>query len=233
MDMNFVQGYYFARPNVQPPRELDPRLFARRQTPHLITTGKPRASTLVSSLLTNLNPVRVYHDVNSVGERFQHAVNLVASPVVNDDNTVAGMIWRNEFLTIYASRYGRDLHGRKPIQLFMDHTPIVAEVSLSLKSLSQQITSQDSAQQHSMFVITELGSYRGVGSLMDLLRQITDMQLTIARHANPLSGLPGNVSLSEHLSEAILQQHEVRCVILTWIISSLITILMAPARTIR
>ncbi len=209
MEVNFAQGYYFARPNIQPPRELDSSLFARRQSHNLITTGKPRASTLVSSLLTNLNPVRVYHDVNHVGERFQNAVKLAALPVVHDDNSIAGMVWRDEFMTMYASRYGRDLHGRKPIHLYMDHAPIVGEVSLPLKSLSQLITSQDSAQQHSMFIITEQGYYRGVGSLMDLLRQITDMQLTIARHANPLSGLPGNVPLSEQLSEAIIQQRDV------------------------
>lgn len=209
MEVNFAQGYYFARPNAQPPLTLDSSLFAHRQTPSLIATGKPRASTLVSSLLTNLNPVRVDDDVNHVGERFQNAVKLAALPVVNEDNTIAGMVWRDEFMTMYASRYGRDLHGRKPIYLYIDNAPVVAEISLPLKSLSQQITSQDSAQQHSMFIITEHGYYRGVGSLMDLLRQITDMQLTIARHANPLSGLPGNVPLSEHLSEAILQQREV------------------------
>ena len=209
MEVNFAQGYYFARPNAQPRRELDASLFARRHTPNLVTTGKPRASTLVSSLLTNLSPVKIYHDVNTVGERFQNNVKLAAIPVVNEDNTIAGMVWRDEFMTLYASRYGRDLHGRKPIHLFMDRAPMVAEVSLPLKSLCQQITSQDSTQQHSVFVITELGYYRGVGSLMDLLRQITDMQLTIARYANPLSGLPGNVPLSEHLSEAIMQQRDV------------------------
>ena len=33
MEVNFAQGYYFARPNAQPLRELDSSLFARRQTP--------------------------------------------------------------------------------------------------------------------------------------------------------------------------------------------------------
>ncbi|AFJ02887.1 diguanylate cyclase/phosphodiesterase (GGDEF & EAL domains) with PAS/PAC sensor(s) [Methylophaga frappieri] len=209
MEIQFAQGYYFARPNAIPKQELDANLFAQRQTPNLLNTGKPRANTLVSSLLTPLTPVRIYHDVNSVGERFQHAVQLAALPVINDDNSIAGMVWRDEFMTLYASRYGRDLHGRKPIHQFMDRSPIIAETALPLKTLSQQITSQDSTQQHSMFIITEHGYYRGIGSLMDLLRQITDMQLTIARYANPLSGLPGNVPLTEHLCDAIAEQRDV------------------------
>jgi diguanylate cyclase (GGDEF)-like protein len=32
------------------------------------------------------------------------------------------------------------------------------------------------------------------------------LQLTIARHANPLSGLPGNVPLNEHIQQAIQQK---------------------------
>lgn len=43
---------------------------------------------------------------------------------------------------------------------------------------------------------------------MDLLRQITDLQITMARHANPLSGLPGNVPISEHTTEVIDQDRD-------------------------
>lgn len=209
MDIQFAQGYYFARPSVLPKHSLPTELFAKRQTPTFLATGKPRSNSLVASLLSQMTPVRTHHTVNSVGDRFQNSVKLAAIPVLNEDNTVAGMVWRDEFMTLYASRYGRDLHGRKPIMLFMDNRPVTAEMSMPLKSLSQQITSQDSSQQHSVFIIVEQGYYRGVGSLMDLLRQITDLQLTMARHANPLSGLPGNVPLNEHILDAIHQKRPV------------------------
>ena len=42
-----------------------------------------------------------------------------------------------------------------------------------------------------------------------MLKQITELQITTARHANPLSGLPGNVPISEHTAEAITQQRDV------------------------
>lgn len=209
MDLHFAQGYYFARPNQRPKRELDSALFAQRSQRTIVSTGKPRSDTLVSSLLKQLPPVRTWHSVNHVGERFQNAVKLVALPVVNDQNQVCGLVWRDEFMTLYASRYGRDLHGRKPIQLFMDHSPLMADINLPLKTLSQLITSQENQQQQSMFIITEDGLYRGVGSLLDLLRQITEMQITMARHANPLSGLPGNVPLSEQINDALKKQRDV------------------------
>ena len=209
LDMQFAQGYYFARPSRHPQPTLDDTLFTQRQMTNLISAGRPRANTLVGSLLTELEPLRLTDNVELAAERFQMSVKLTALPVVDDANRVRGMVWRDEFMTLYASRYGRELHGRKAIQSFMDTSPLVVETTLPLKKLSYQITSQQTQQNHSVFVITESDRYRGVGSLMDLLRQITDMQITMARHANPLSGLPGNVPISEQTRDSIEQDRDV------------------------
>jgi diguanylate cyclase (GGDEF)-like protein len=88
----------------------------------------------------------------------------------------------------------------------MDKMPITADIQLPLRTLSQLITSRNQNHQHSAFIITENGVYRGLGSLIDLLRQITDLQITSARHANPLSGLPGNVPISENITATIQKQ---------------------------
>jgi EAL domain-containing protein (putative c-di-GMP-specific phosphodiesterase class I)/GGDEF domain-containing protein len=209
MNIEFIQGYYFGRPAIQPQRSIAEELFLKRKTMARFRSSAPRANTLVSSLLTSLTPVMTHDDVNEVGERFQLAADLIALPVINNDNSVAGMVWRDELMTLYASRYGRDLHGRKPIHLFMDVDPTVADVALPLKSLSQRITSQYRSLQQGMFILTDNNQYSGVASLMDLLRQITDLQITMARHANPLSGLPGNVPISEQTTEVINQSRDV------------------------
>ena len=203
MKIEFVQGYYFGRPAIKPERHISKKLFSKRKNISSFQANAPRANTLVASLLTPLAPVMVHEDVSAVGERFHNMPDLIALPVLNKDNSVAGMVWRDEIMNLYASRYGRDLHGRKPIHLFMDSSPTIADVALPLKSLSQQITSQNTSLQHGIFIITEHEQYSGVGSLMDLLKQITDLQITMARHANPLSGLPGNVPISEHTTEVI------------------------------
>jgi GGDEF domain-containing protein len=207
MAIDFGQGYYFARPQSQPQLTLDDALFSKRKNTPIRTT-KLRSNSLVKSLLTERKPLYNNETVNEVGERFQAQTDLVALPVINKHQEVVGIVWRDEFMTLYASRYGRDLHGRKPIQGFMDSHPIVAEADLPLKQLSQLITSQHNNQQHSVFVITENNHYRGIGSLMDLLRQITDLQITTARHANPLSGLPGNVPISEHINDALSEERD-------------------------
>lgn len=207
MMIGFGQGYYFARPSQQPIEKIEPTIFAKRKT-SAFTNTKPRANSTVKSLLTQLKPIDNTETVNMVGERFQYETDMVALPIINHNNHVVGIVWRDEFMTLYASRYGRDLHGRKPIQQFMDSSPIIADSNLPLKKLSQLITSQNNDQQHSVFIITDNDRYSGVGNIMDLLRQITDLQLTTARHANPLSGLPGNVPISEHINDALDQDSD-------------------------
>ncbi len=206
MAIEFSQGYYFGRPTAFPNREIDPKFFQIRSAESKFKQTKQRANTLVSSLLTPLRPLLVSDSINMVGERFQTSTNMIALPVINHQNKVAGIVWRDEFMTLYASRYGRDLHGRKPIHLFMDSDPVIADSSLPLQKLSQLITSNETSHQHSIFIITKDDNYHGVGSLMDLLRKITDLQLTTARHANPLTGLPGNVPISEHIQDALIDE---------------------------
>src|SRR5690606_35871576 len=50
------------------------------------------------------------------------------------------------------------------------------------------------------FIITgTAGSYLGIGTSHDLLRELTEVQITAARHANPLTQLPGNVPVNLHI----------------------------------
>ena len=53
------------------------------------------------------------------------------------------------------------------------------------------------------FIITQDGEYVGLGHVMDLLRQITEVQLSTARHANPLTMLPGNVPIYDCINRLL------------------------------
>jgi len=203
INIDFAQGYYFGRPAAEVKRHIETELFAKRKPPTNLNTYYPRENTLVRSLLINIPPLASTDSVNHAGERFQKSPELSGLPILKTDGTVAGMIWRDEFMTLFASRYGRELHGRKPVSLFIGTEPTITDIDFPLKELSKKITSQDSSIQYGLFVITENGKYRGLGSLMDLLKQITNMQITTARHANPLTGLPGNVPISEHTTIVI------------------------------
>ena len=203
INIDFGQGYYFARPSLKPPKELDASLFKQRSenSPLLHKRSEP----LVSSLLTSLTPAYDHDTAMHVSDRFQKNIKLSSLPIITNNGQPLGMISRNEFMTIFASRYGRDLHGRKPIRDFLNTAHTIVDINMPLKTLSTLITSGHNNDSQNMFIITQEEQYRGVGNIMDLLRQITELQITSASYANPLSGLPGNVPISEYIKTALEQ----------------------------
>ncbi|HBK36992.1 MAG TPA: GGDEF domain-containing protein, partial [Halomonas sp.] len=76
---------------------------------------------------------------------------------------------------------------------------------LSLEALSQQLTDSRDIEQEDFVIVDSAGHYLGMGNIVDLLREITAIQVRQARHANPLTGLPGNILINETLASYLAQ----------------------------
>jgi diguanylate cyclase (GGDEF)-like protein len=127
--------------------------------------------------------------------------------VVGEGGIPVGLVSRHQLMNMLASRYGRDLYGREPVVKFMEEQPLIIEKNQPLEEVSQIITGSGEFSGLHDFIITEKGCYVGIGTVHALLREITDLQIQHARHANPLTLLPGNVPINEHL-EQLLQAGE-------------------------
>ena len=137
--------------------------------------------------------------VAEVGDMFSSMANLQTLPVVGEGGIPVGIVHRNTFMEIIGSRYGRDLYGREPIVKFMDAEPLIIDKNQPIEKLSQLITGGGNFNTLDHFIVTDKGLYAGTGTVMSLLREMTDLQIKHARHANPLTLLPGNVPINEHI----------------------------------
>jgi diguanylate cyclase (GGDEF)-like protein len=118
-----------------------------------------------------------------------------------------GQVSRSDIMGLYTSRFGRDLYGRRPVRFFMDPDPRIVTETTPVESLSRRITAGSQAAMGDDFIITDpQGDYRGMGTLVDLLQKITELQIRHARYANPLTQLPGNVPINEHMDRLIAEQ---------------------------
>jgi diguanylate cyclase (GGDEF)-like protein len=79
---------------------------------------------------------------------------------------------------------------------------------MPVEKFSQILTSRVAYSLRDDFIITDQGLYFGTGTVIDLLRKVTDLQICNARYANPLTQLPGNVPLSERLNLLIEEGRE-------------------------
>ncbi len=200
------QGYFIARPNPTPP------LLASTETSRIINSSNiavfpkaelnQRSPMTAYKLLTYVEPVHPDTLNDHVFERFTLNPALRIIPVVKNGKPL-GLINRYQFIDRFAKPYQRELMGKKPCDGLIPADPLLVEKNMPIQELSHFLAEADSRHFADGFIITENGRYIGVASGQDLLRELTQMQLEAARYANPLTLLPGNVPINEHIERLL------------------------------
>ncbi|SJN13493.1 diguanylate cyclase/phosphodiesterase (GGDEF & EAL domains) with PAS/PAC sensor(s) [Halomonas citrativorans] len=187
-----LQGFYFARPSPQPPLEMQMRLPATTQ----LTSPAGRTAR---SIFRHVEAVSPDCSVPMLSERFSTNPGLRCVAVVDNDKPLA-VVRRNAFLTLFTNPYSHSLYSKRRVLDVADARPLIASADTPLEVLSQQLTDSHDIEQEDFVIVDSDGRYLGLGSIVDLLREITAIQVRQARHANPLTGLPGNILINETLT---------------------------------
>lgn len=203
----FVQGYFIAHPKPEPDLQVaEPVLGALAATRIAVFPGftaAPSGNVTARALLRNVVAAPPQMPNDTVFARFEADPTLQAIPVVDNAGVPRGIIMRASLIDRFARPYRREIYGRKPCTQLMDASPLVIDESMPIQELSRLVTSAAQAGIPESFIITEQGRYLGVGSISDMVALITDMQIRAARYANPLTQLPGNVPINEHIERLL------------------------------
>jgi len=199
------QGYLIARPSAEAraiSQEARQALGGSR-----IVVYPELGHTLVRSatarkLLLDIEPVAPDTANEELFVRFDANSELTSLPVVSDGRPL-GLVNRAELIDGFARPYRRELYGRRACTMFMDDAPLVVDINLSLQQISALLSEADGRHLANGFIVTEQGKYAGMATGRDLIREITQMQIMAARYANPLTLLPGNVPIAEHLARLL------------------------------
>lgn len=207
LGIRFAQGYLIGRPAVLPTRVPHPDAMSCLVNgtvsvfPQGVGRGanQPRAGKLMLPVesVSSDTPSHVVLD-KMLEEPELHALAVV------DGGTPVGIIHRPALLNRFMHVYGREIYGRRPCSQIMDPDPLVVDKATLIQDLSELVVRKGKQAFTTGFIVTDEGRYAGLGSGFDLMREVTEMQIVAARYANPLTGLPGNVPIQEHL-ERLLQ----------------------------
>jgi diguanylate cyclase (GGDEF)-like protein len=193
----FTQGFYFARPAPLPIREIETSLFSeRRGVKH--SPNRLLSAEVVGTLLQKTPAISASTTVESCARLFNKNDTLESIPVV-DGHKPIGLIRRNSLTNLLFLQYGRELSGKKSIATLVERDILILEQDLSIEKASGLISEQVSNQKALEFIIIGHGDYLGIGSVIGLLKMVTDLQIKNARYANPLTLLPGNVPINKNL----------------------------------
>lgn len=207
MGITHAQGFYFARPTAQPPLELEKQLFLG--STYLDVHQGLKRGLKVENITQILTPISAGTAIDQVLHLFQHQPGFGLLPVIEDGLPV-GLITRDKFFSeLFSSRFGIELHGKRPIRSFIRDRPFTIDKSTTIERVSKQLTF--AMRNDQAFLITDNDAYFGVATVLDLLGEITRQQINNAKHANPLTLLPGSVPINQ-LIDQLLEAQQPFCV---------------------
>jgi len=209
MGLPFGQGFYFAKPTVLPVRKISEALFFPNQQKHAIKLDAN--APIIAELIINIPAVNENVTVEHCANLFKENSDWESIPVMSLTPTglqaPIGLIRRSCLTRLLFSQYGRELSGKKSIQSLVDKNILILESHLAIEQVNHAINQQAEAQKALEFIITEEGSYKGIGSIIALVKMISNLQITNARYANPLTLLPGNVPINKKLEQFISAEY--------------------------
>jgi len=199
------QGYLIAMPATEPrtlPSEDIISLIKRQGVVVFPNAFSPTGNVTVRSLIRPVDPATPKTFNDEIYERFDRDPDLMSMPVVAD-GTPLGLINRHELVDRMARPYRRELFGRKSCTHFMDPMPLCIDEDATVQEAGLIVSRSARRHIYDGFIITRNGEYIGIGSAHDLMGLITEMQIQAARYANPLTQLPGNVPINEHIERLV------------------------------
>ncbi len=196
MGVDLVQGYLLGRPQETP----RPDLLDLVPLPELARLPASEEGCDLSALVLPEPAVPDTRLVAEVLQELRDNPGRMSVAVVDAERRPVGIIHRHQLSEALLKPFAADLLARKPVSRLMSRDLVTVEVSQSLQRISRQLTSRPRHLLEEAFIITEGGRYLGLGRVLDVLRLITDLKVRQARHANPLTLLPGNVPIQQHLA---------------------------------
>ena len=199
------QGYFIERPVPLPAKR--PRNEVMRSLENGLVSVFPQGPlagqpTTARALLREVIPVAPDTANEEVASRFENDPSLESLPVV-EGSVPVGLIGRQDLLNHFASPFGRELYGRRPCSSLMNPLPLVVDEDATLQDLGLLLSRLERHHLFDGFIIVGEQGYLGTGSGHRLMGLITELQVSAARYANPLTQLPGNVPLNEHIDRLI------------------------------
>ena len=157
-------------------------MYQRTETvivpPQFDALSAPRVATLrpTAELLIIRVPAITSDMTNAeVMDTFGEHRELVSLPVLERGKPI-GLISRNIFMSQMSRPYYRELYEKKSCIAFMDKAPLIVEADTPIETLAARAVASGDKTLIDGFLIVQDGAFAGVGSGLDLMQVLVDLQ---------------------------------------------------------
>lgn len=206
LGITYGQGYFLGRPALLPREQIEKPALAVLMDRRVAVFPELRRATNAGSLsrLAVMEAPTVDLDTsnNALAQIFLADEKLHAVALVDGTRPI-GIINRSRFMNEYSKLFYREVWGRKPCRMHANLAPRLIERNHNVDELIGILTSDDQRYLVDGFIVINNGRYEGVGTGEQLVRSVTETRIEAARHANPLTFLPGNIPISQHIERLL------------------------------
>jgi diguanylate cyclase (GGDEF)-like protein len=209
MGLAFGQGYFLAYPEIAPAISVAANVQSvlnERQVAVFPELSRAASSGQIRNLSITPAPTVVDGNSNDFVARIFLGNPALHAVAVLEGSRPLGIINRAQFMNEYSKLYYREVWGRKSCAMHTNRAPRIVERDHNIDELVGILTSQDQRYLSDGFIVTENGHYVGLGTGDQLVRSVTETRIEAARHANPLTFLPGNIPISQHIERLLKKQ---------------------------
>lgn len=198
LGVDYIQGFYIAKPAFER-RNINPVVKE-------ILDPKYRLKSLEkSSILTMVEPLPLFNThtlVNIIEAYFrEHPHQWLVG--ITEDSRLVGVMQRDRLFAALGTRYGVTLYSERTIAILMDSNPLIVEDTTPLEVVSSLAMQRSCTQLYDGIIVANQRKPIGMVSVANLIKTMAEKQIQIARGANPLTGLPGNLLIDQEIRQHI------------------------------
>lgn len=195
-----VQGFLIQKPELAP---LPPRIDHLLED---VSFSNSSQASLACDLVVDKSYLDVHANVEDVFNFFDENTYLNSLAIL-DGVHVKGMIYRRPFLLKYAKKQRREVVCSQSVVTVMTTNFLCVDAHQRIEQVSRLLTSRAQLNAEHDYVIETEGRFLGIGTVIDLLRKVTQLRVQPDHQENLLTMLPGNTPISSCVNQ-LLEKNE-------------------------
>lgn len=207
--VHYGQGYYLGRPGFPRPGLMPECQELRSMTD--ISRKAVTCSIPIGEIAEAPYSVSNSFLVADAQEFFSSNLQF-SSIVVTEEDVPKGLVMEYHLNRQLSSQYGVALFYKRPVGDVMDDSPLAIDEGTPVEQAARMAMERETLKAYDDVIITRKGKVFGVVSVQKLLNTLARVQVEMARGTNPLTGLPGNVTLEQEV-EARINRGDSFCII--------------------
>lgn len=209
--VHYGQGYYLARPDYPKPKVSTDAIYKIANLASRNPSGVWQKAFPIGDIAEPAIQVSLETPVKHLKETLD-TNELINGVVVIDKDRPVGLIMRHHLDRYLGTQYGVALYFDRPVSTIMDIDPLLVDISLPIEQVSQRSMNRDKLKLYDYIVVTRENHLYGVVSVQTLLDTMTKIRMEVAKGANPLTGLPGNLTIEKEINNRLSENSSFACI---------------------